>query len=105
MPHQIRTCRLPFRARVAGVIVAALLQAAFSPSRTGVHVALMTRARRAAIAPVVSQPPATDSTHRLAQGSTAPLGEVVMLSATRDCDDQPAGRPRGGGAAATNPTN
>ena len=35
------------------------------------------------------QPPATDSTHRLAQGSRAPLCEVVALPAARGCDDQP----------------
>ena len=45
-----------------------------------------------------SQPPATDSTHRLAQGSRAPLGEVVVLPAARGCDDQPAVSPIRGGA-------
>jgi hypothetical protein len=33
---------------------------------------------------------ATDSAHRLAEGSAAPLCKVVTLSAAHGCDDQPA---------------
>src|SRR3954449_716930 len=97
MPHQIRTVNfLPPRP----------LRGALDSPRAGkgVRVALMTRAHRPAIAPVVRSPQRPTAPDRLAQDSQAPLSEVVVLPAARGCDDQPAVSTIRGGAPTRIPT-